>query len=422
MNAVVKLAAQAYRRPLTEHEDRELHELYAKLRVQELPHLEAIRLLIARVFASPAFLYRLEQPGPAAAAVNVTDVELANRLSYFLWSTKPDDELMQLAAAGKLHDDATLKAQTRRMLRDERTRRLAIEFACQWLHVRDFHELDEKSEKHFPTFTHLRSDMYEESIRFFADLVQNDGSVLGVLNADHTFLNGNLAKHYGVPNVDGDAWRKVDGLRQFARGGVLTQATVLAKQSGASRTSPILRGNWVSETLLGERLPRPPKDVPQLPDEVPQGLTERQLIEKHSSDAACAKCHARIDHYGFVLEQYDAIGRLREKDAEGHAIDVSVKLPDGAPLVGVDGLRDYLLTTRRDDFVRQFCRKLLGYALGRSVQLSDGPLVDKMMADLAANDYRFSAAVEAIVLSDQFRQIRGQKFVGLAEGHVDENE
>jgi hypothetical protein len=286
--------------------------------------------------------------------------------------------------------------------------------------VRNFDQLDEKSERLFPTFVDVRGEMYEESIRFFADIIQNDGRVLDVLDADYTFLNEKLAKHYGVPNVTGDQWRKVQNAKSFARGGVLTQGTVLATQSGASRTSPILRGNWVSETLLGDRLPRPPKNVPQLPDDVPQGLTERQLIEKHSSDAACAKCHARIDPYGFALEQFDAIGRFREKDAENHPLDVKSTLPDGTKLEGVDGLRKYLLTTRRNDFVRQFCRKLLGYSLGRSVQLSDQPLLDKMMADLEANDYRFSAAVEAIVLSKQFQNIRGSQFVGPAD--TDEGE
>jgi hypothetical protein len=178
----------------------------------------------------------------------------------------------------------------------------------------------------------------------------------------------------------------------------------LASQSGASRTSPILRGNWVFETLLGERLPRPPANVPDLPDEVPGGLTARQLIEKHSSVAACAKCHVRIDPYGFALEQYDAIGRLRSQ-----AVDTKTKLPSGKEIEGIQGLRDYLAKDRRDDVLRQFCRKLLGYSLGREIQLSDEPLIDTMMAKLAENDYRFSVAVEMIVSSRQFREIRGRQ-------------
>jgi hypothetical protein len=180
-------------------------------------------------------------------------------------------------------------------------------------------------------------------------------------------------------------------------------ATFLASQSGASRTSPILRGNWVYETLLGERLPRPPVGVPVLPDEPPQGLTARQLIEQHSSAEACAKCHVKIDPFGFALEQFDAIGRLRPT-----RVDTTTTLAAGQMIDGIDGLRDYLVNDRRDDIVRQFCRKLLGYSLGREIQLSDKPLLDRMVGDLENNDYRFSVAVEAIVLSDQFREIRGQ--------------
>ena len=176
--------------------------------------------------------------------------------------------------------------------------------------------------------------------------------------------------------------------------------------SGAFRSSPILRGMWVSEVLLGEKLPRPPKNVPQLDDEVPKGLTERQLIERHSKDPACAKCHSRIDPFGFALEHFDAIGRHRQKSGEGVAIDTKTTLPDGTQIDGLAGLRDYLLERRRDQFLRQFCRKLLGYALGRELQLSDRPLVDEMLRRLAKTGFRFSVAVETIVLCQQFRMIR----------------
>jgi hypothetical protein len=213
-------------------------------------------------------------------------------------------------------------------------------------------------------------------------------------------VNGELAKHYAM-SVPGDDWRRVDGLRAQGRGGVLGFAATLAKQSGASRTSPILRGNWVCEVLLGERLPRPPKGVPVLPEEPPAGLTERQLIEKHSSDPNCSGCHARIDPFGFALENFDAIGRRRDADA-------NVTLPNGTALHGLDGLRTYLSVTRRDDFVRQFCRKLIGFALGRSFMLSDRPLLEQMQADLAANGFKFSRAVEMIVQSRQFREVRGR--------------
>jgi hypothetical protein len=199
-------------------------------------------------------------------------------------------------------------------------------------------------------------------------------------------------------------WQRIDGIKKFGRGGILGMASTLSKQSGASRTSPILRGNWVSEVLLHEKLPKPPKGVPVLPEVVPAGLTERQLIEKHSSVAACAKCHARIDPFGFSLENFDGIGRSRANAQP--PIDTKTKLLDGTEINGLDGLRNYLATTRRDDFVRQFCRKLLGYALGRAVELSDEPLLDEMQDKLKANNYRFSIAVESIIQSPQFTKIR----------------
>jgi hypothetical protein len=259
--------------------------------------------------------------------------------------------------------------------------------------------------------------MYEESIRFFTDLFQNDGSVLNILDADYLFVNDKLAAHYGVPNVTGAEWRRVDGAKQLGRGGILGLSATLAKQSGASRTSPILRGNWISEVLLGERLPRPPKDVPLLPeDEASQTLTMRELVEKHTSDERCAHCHVRIDPFGFSLEHYDAIGRKRDADLGGQAINTRTKVLDGTELDGLEGLRNYLVNTRRDTFLRQFCRKLLGYSLGRGVQLSDEPLLEEMQSKLKKNDYRFSAAVETIVRSPQFREIRGRENQ-IAEAH-----
>jgi hypothetical protein len=234
---------------------------------------------------------------------------------------------------------------------------------------------------------------------------------LEILDADYTFLNQSLAQHYGIPNVTGPEWRRVDGIKKYARGGVLAHATVLTKQSGASRTSPILRGTWLSEVLLGERLPNPPEGVPPLPDDeaASDELTVRQLVEKHVRDPKCAVCHERIDPYGFALEAFDAIGRHRAADLGGRPIDTRAELVDGTKFEGLDGLRNYLLTARREAFVRQFCRKLLGYALGRAVQLSDEPLLAKMQSELAANDYRVDVAVLAIVNSRQFREIRGRE-------------
>ncbi len=408
IEAVLNFAGQAWRRQLTSAERTELGALYRTFRTQGLSHDGALRMTLARVFVAPGFLYKLEKPAPGTAQSPVSDTELATRLSYFLWSSTPDSELAGLASAGKLRDPEVLATQMRRMLKDARVRRLAVEFGAQWLHTRDLDKLDEKSERHFPTFTAVRGALNEEPIRFFTDLFQHDGSVLALLDADYTFVNGTLAKHYGLSGVNGNEWRRVEGVRAQGRGGVLSFGATLAKQSGASRTSPILRGNWLSETLLGERLPRPPKGVPVLPEEAPAGLTERALTEKHSSDPKCAGCHARIDPFGFALERYDAIGRLRTKDAAGLTIDTRTRTADGTALDGLDGLRNYLLTTRREAFERQFGRKLLGYALGRGVQLSDQPLIDEIVQQLAANEHRVGSVVELIVRSRQFREIRSR--------------
>src|SRR6266542_1771467 len=252
--------------------------------------------------------------------------------------------------------------------------------------------------------------MYEEAIRFFSDLFQSDASVLEIFDTDHTFLNEALAQHYGIPGVTGSEWRRVDGVKRFGRGGILGLSATLAKQSGASRTSPILRGNWVAEVLLGDKLPRPPKDVPRLPeDEATETLTVRELTEKHSTDPKCYGCHRRIDPYGFSLEAFDAIGRFRDRELGGRPIETRAKTMDGAEFDGLDGLRDYLLTKRRDAFLKQFCRKLLGYSLGRGVLLSDGPLISEMRDQLKSHEYRIGAAIETIVRSKQFREIRGKE-------------
>jgi len=396
VQAVLDFASQAWRRPLTSAEEAALRELYQKLRQQELPHAMAVRMLIARVLIAPAFLYRGEHPAPGPKASAVNDWELATRLSYFLWASAPDAELRTSAAAGTLRQ--SLAAQARRMLKSEKVRRLATEFGCQWLHVRDVATLDEKSARHFPTFIDLRADMQEEVTRFFIDLCQNDRSVLSLLDADYSFVNAPLAGHYGF-TADGPDWQRMDGLRQKGRGGILGFAATLAKQSGASRNSAILRGTWISEVVLGDKLPIPPKGVPVLPEEPPQDLTERQLIERHSSDERCASCHRRIDPYGFALEGFDAIGRTRKADTQ-------TTLPDGTQVNGMGDLRDYILNQRRDDFLRQFSRKLLGYALGRSVQLSDKPLIDAMVK----SDHRIGSMIELIVQSPQFREVRGRDF------------
>ncbi len=412
LDALLEFATRAYRRPLRDKERDDLRALYDAVRKKGAAHDEAFRGVLARVLVAPAFLFRIEHAPKGHDPAPVNDWELATRLSYFLWASAPDAELRALAATGQLRDPNVLAAQTRRMLTDARTRALAIEFGTQWLHVRGFDELKEKNETLFPTFTpELRTAIYEESILFFLDLFQADRPLTAVLDADYTYLNETLAKHYGIPGVSGPQWRKVEGVRKYGRGGVLGLASVQTKEAGASRTSPVLRGNWVVETLLGEKLPRPPANVPQLPEtEGASKLTVRQQVEQHASVPSCAVCHVRIDPFGFALEKYDPIGRLREKDLGGLAVDTRAKLKDGTEFEGIDGLRAYLLTKKKDVVVHLFCRRLLGYALGRAVTLSDTALIEEMVVALNKNDGKVSAAVQAIVKSPQFRTVRGSEF------------
>jgi len=412
LDSLIDFAGKAFRRPLSNKEQQELRELYHTLRSKSVSHEEAVRGVLTRIFVSPAFLFRIEhapagnKPGP------VNDFELANRLSYFLWSSAPDEELRQLAASGRLHEDQVLTAQLHRMLKDPRLRALAIEFGTQWIHVRGFDELKEKNEKLFPTFdAGLRQAIYEESILFFRDLFQKDRPISHLLDADSTHLNEPLAKHYGIPGISGSHWRLVNGVKKYGRGGILGLASVQTKEAGASRTSPILRGNWVVETLLGEKLPKPPPDVPKLPEEEgTDKLTMKQLVIKHTSVAECAVCHQRIDPFGFALEKFDPIGRRREKDMGGFPVDAKAVIKDGTSFEDIDGLRHYLLTKKQDVIVRLFCKRLLGYALGRAVTLSDTTLLDQMVSELKQHDGHVIAALRTIVLSPQFRQVRGSDF------------
>ncbi|MDP7309280.1 MAG: DUF1592 domain-containing protein, partial [Roseibacillus sp.] len=398
LEALTTLASTLYRRPLTDEELQAVPALYARLRTEKFSHEKACRLTLARLFSSAPFLYKTETPSLEPRQGPINNWEMATRLSYFLASSTPDIHLLTVASNETFSDEVLIR-ETRRMLDGDGTRRLAIHFGCQWLNIRDFDQHQEKNEKLYPEFEKLRGKMYEEAVRFFTDFFQNNRSILSLLNSDHTFADAELAKFYRLPAPTG-GWQRVSGLRGLNRGGILGFASTLAKHSGASRTSPILRGHWISETLLGEKLPKPPKDVPTLPDQVPTGLTARELIQQHSSEPACAKCHARIDPYGFALEAFDTIGRSRE------GRDTSATLPDGTAIRGLDGLRTYLLEERGDTFVRYFCRKLLGYALGREVQLSDEPLLDELMIRLKGDDYRVRTVVETIVVSRQFREIR----------------
>lgn len=416
LDALIAFAAKAYRRPLSSIEQQTLRDFYASFRAEGIEHDEAFRLTLSRVLASPSFLYKMESAGPGKKPVPVNQYELATRLSYFLWSSMPDEQLTQLAEKQKLSDPDVLYKQARRMMADQRMRRFAVEFGAQWLHVRDFDKHDEKSERHFPQFNALRDEMYEEVIQYWVDMVRNDGSVMALIDSDHTFLNETLAKHYGIDGVTGTGWWKVNGMKKYGRGGLLGMGAILSKQSGASRSSPILRGNWIYETILGQHLPNPPPNVPDLPtDENKSTLTMRQLVEKHSSVAECFKCHQRIDHYGFAMESFDAIGGFREKDSAGRDINTIVDFPGQGKVDGINGLKQYLVTVKKDVFVTQFCRKLVGYALGRSVVLSDQPLIEKMKEALEQNDYRFSVALKVLLESQQFTHIRGREFTSVTD-------
>ena len=413
VNAIIDFAHRCWRRPLTVSEVQKLRNLYGRLRNDGIIHEQSIRLMIASVLTSPSFLYRREISGPDKDPVNISAYEMATRLSYFLWSSSPDKELLAAAKNGSLNQIPVLHEQTKRMLKDPKIIRMAEQFACQWFHINDFDENDDKNEKLFPQFEKLRSSMYKESLLFFDDIFRNNGSILDLITADYAFLDRSLAEHYGeeflklwdTHKQNTNNWKRIKGAQLHGRGGILGMSTFLSVNSGASRTSPILRGNWIYETLLGQKLPKPPLNVPVLPEVIPENLTARQLIEKHSSSKECAKCHERIDPYGFALEQFDAIGRKRNS-----LMDTSTVLYDRTKIDGIKGLRHYIVSQRLDDFLEQFCRKILGYSLGREVQLSDIPLIEQMKNNLKKSDYRFHELVQQVVSSNQFRKIRGRLF------------
>lgn len=405
---LLEFAERAYRRPLTEAEKGRLKALYADLRQKPMTHLEAMRTVLVRILVAPSFLFRVEVSEPGSEARAVSGSELATRLSYFLWASTPDRELGRLGAEGTLLEPAVQAAQIDRMLKDPKVRGLATEFATQWLHVRNFRQNREKNEKLFPMFdAPLRDALFEEAVLFFVELLHPGHPSSDLVDADFTFLNERLAHHYAIPGVKGTEMRRVDGVKKYGRGGILALGSILAQESGASRTSPVLRGNWVVDTLLGEKLPKPPANVPRLPEEEPAAEgTVREMVARHTSVPECVVCHVRIDPFGFALEKYDAIGRLREKELGGRQIDASVQLKDGTRFEGIEGLRTWLLKSRRRDFERTFCQKLLGYALGRSVTLTDQPLLEEMVSSLEQGG-TLSEAVSRVARSRQFRHHRG---------------
>jgi hypothetical protein len=415
LESLLKVAERAYRRPLTPAEKGGWRAFYRTLREKDdLGHEEAIRDTFAAVLLSPHFCYRFDLAAPGTTARPLTDYELASRLSYFLWSSMPDAELLSHAAAGDLHKPEVLKAQTRRMLRDPRVRGLATEFAGNWLDIRRFEEHNSVDRERFPQFTNeLRQAMFEEPIRYFTDVVKKDRSVLDLLYGKDTFVNRALAKHYGIPEVRGSAeeWVHVEDATRYGRGGLLPMAVFLTKNAPGLRTSPVKRGYWVVRSLLGERIPPPPPTVPELPkDEANLGeLTLPQLLARHRADKSCSGCHNRFDSVGLVFEGFGPIGELRTKDLGGKPVETLAQFPDGSEHKGLDGLRDYLRTKRQNDFIDNLCRKLLSYGLGRSLQLSDQKTLDALKARLIEDRFAFCGLVESIVLSPQYLNKRGRE-------------
>ncbi len=402
LEALLAFAARAWRRPLTADERKAVLGSYHADRKDGVKHDPAFRSALARVLSSPWFLYRAEQPAPGPRWRPVSGDELATRLSFLLWESVPDDELR--AKAATLHEPAVMEQQLRRMLKDGRTRGMAEEFGARWLGVRDFATNHGRNLKHFPEFTPaVRDALAEEPVRFFEDLLTNDRPVADVLDADAVVVNDVLARHYGIPGVKGPEWRRVEKVAAYGRGGVLGFGAVLAKQSAAARTSPVKRGAWVVQ-MLGERLPKVPPDVPPLPESPPAGLSVREITERHRKDPNCAGCHSRIDPYGMALERFDALGRLRPA-RELKPGDTKATLRDGKELDDFAGLRKYLAGPRREDVLRSLAQKLTGYALGRSVQLSDRKLIDELTKSMAGGG-RWSDALLVIVRSEQFRCIR----------------
>ena len=402
------LARRAYRRPPS---DAELDRLLARYRDgRRGAQFEAgIELALRHLLAHPAFLFRIErEPHDIApdTTYRLTDLELASRLSFFLWSSIPDDELLDLAERGRLRDPAVLDQQVRRMVADPRSHAFVTNFAGQWLYLRNLPEVT-PDQKRFPDFDEgLRRAMRRETELFFDSVLREDRSVLELLTADYTFVNGRLAVHYGIPAVRGSHFRRVT-LGDARRRGLLGKGSILAATSYSHRTSPVLRGKWILENLLGTPPPPPPPDVPDLKDDDAEGqvLSMRDRMVQHRANPACASCHAMMDPLGLALENFDAVGRWRTRSEASTPIDASGTMLDGTTFDGVDGLREALLR-RSDLFLTTVTEKLLTYALGRGLDYSDAPAVRRIVRAASADGYRFNALLTNIVKSLPFQARR----------------
>jgi mono/diheme cytochrome c family protein len=395
------LMRRAYRQPVESADLERVLKFYSTGSNFE----DGIEAALQRILASPKFVFRAERDPEGAAPGSIhriSDVELASRLSFFLWSSIPDDELLTLAEHGQLRDPATFERQVRRMLADPKAEALVSNFAGQWLHLRNTRNIAPNSDL-FPDFDdNLRQSFRRETELLFASVMKEDRNILDLLNADYTFVNERLARHYGIPGIYGSQFRRV-AVTDEARRGLLGQGSILAVTSHAERTSPVLRGKFILENILGSPVPPPPPDVPPL-KETPAGekpRTMRQQMAEHRTNPACAVCHQVMDPIGLALENFDAVGAWRSHDG-GSLIDASGQLADGTKIDGVVGLRK-ALTASPDMFARTFTEKLLTYALGRGADYRDMPVVRSIVKDAAHSGYRFSAIVMGIVRSTPFQ-------------------
>jgi hypothetical protein len=400
---VSNLVHRAYRRPVSPMDLQKPMEFYRNAKSAE--GFEAgIESALSAVLVSPEFLFRIERD-PSNASSNtvyrLTDLALASRLSFFLWSSIPDDELLAAAEQGELHRPKILERQVRRMLQDPRALNLVRNFADQWLHLRNLDSITPDL-RLFPDFDdNLRQAFRRESELHFETILREDHSVLELLQAEYTFVNERLAKHYGIPNVYGSRFRRIGLDKESERGGLLRQGSVLTVTSYATRTSPVVRGKWILENIIGAPPPPPLPNVPALKDNtVSASLSVRARLAEHRSNAACASCHNLMDPIGFSLENFDAIGRWRAFE-DGSPIDATGGLPDGSKFSGVSGLEEGLLKSP-ELFAGTMTEKLLTFALGRGVETYDAPAVRAILREAQANDYRFSTIILGIVNSTPF--------------------
>ena len=400
------LVNRAFRRKATDEEVDRLAGLVEEAVRQGDSFEQGMQVALIGVLVSPQFLFRIEED-PKSGVRELGNYELAARLSYFLWSSLPDNELFAAATEGKLSDDRVLEQQVRRMLKDRKADALVENFGAQWLNLRLLDSFTPDPDKFGQFNEELRADMKKETELFFAHIMREDCSLLDFLEADYTFVNERLAKHYGLEGVTGEEFRRVE-LKGRPRNGVLTQASILTLTSNAGRTSPVKRGKWILENLLGAPPPPPPPNVPELETvskSMPAASLRKQL-EIHRENAVCASCHKTMDALGFGLENYDAIGRWRDNDS-GQPIDASGILPGGDKFNGSAELVK-VLAKRREDFARCLAEKMLTYALGRELTIADRCHVDKVVAGVDKENYRFSALVTEIVKSEPFRKRRAE--------------